>query len=169
MHDAGSETAGGLDDVQAHPAAAEDGDLVPGADSSGFFRRAESGEHRASEQRRLVERHLRIDPDDGVARENDLFREAADAEKLRDRSIAEPNAIHRSRGRVVGELAEMELSAPAVAALATSRRPRSDDVVAADDPRRRPRPASSTTPDASWPSTTGVGHAKNSFSTEISL
>ena len=81
-----------------------------------------TGNHGAAEQGRAVERHtILVDPDDGVVGQYHLLGEAAHAEERSHGFAVGGHAIHRTRRRIVGEVAKMATSTLAEAGIARTK------------------------------------------------
>ena len=137
--------------------------------------RADAGEHGAAEQRRLVERQVRrrSSPASGARRPRESAK-AEHAEMVVDR--ASPSQCSRARARqqragAVGgraRLAQRRTPFGAGRAMAAARHEDHDDMIADARGRCTPRPSSSTTPAASWPSAIGIGRGRSPLMTERS-
>jgi hypothetical protein len=102
------------------------------ADVGGVHDRADAGEHRAAEQRGLLQRRRGRQRDDGRLGDDDLLGERAEAERhVQRRAVRGRPAL--GGGRAAG-LAEPRLAVGAEPALPAGRRPVEDDVVADGHP-----------------------------------
>ena len=121
---------------QADAAQADDRHALAGAHLRGVDHRADAGQHRAAEQRRLVEGQRRVDLDQRAARHDRVFGERRAAEVMVDRravGLRQPARAGQQRAGAVGGGAGLAQRGPAFAAghaMAAARHEDQRDVVA---------------------------------------
>ncbi len=144
-------------------AEADDAALEPGVIAAVLTTAPDAGDDGATEDRRLVERQLAVDPDAGLGGDRGVFREGGHAEVMVELAAAvQAPRARQQRAHAVGLCAGLAQGRSVLQARRAMAAAGTNTVTTWSPTARRvtPSPKASTTPAPSWPSTMGIGRGR---------